>query len=86
MKWKQWAIYALWVSGVLLLMFPQLCEGFSVCKKSPIPLVLIIGVIAGILILSDAKNIKKEALENMTKHLEDADEKLKRQEKPKIPK
>lgn len=86
MKWKQLAIAVLWISGVLLAMFPEVCVDLGACNKSPFTLILIIGVIGGILILSDAKKIKKEVLENMDKHLKDSDKKSTEQDKQKIPK
>ncbi len=80
MKLKQIVIILLWISGVLLAMFPELCGGLSVCKKSPFTLIVIIGVIGSILILSDAKIIRKKVLENMEKNLKSNDEKSKKQD------
>jgi uncharacterized membrane protein len=78
MHWKQIAIVILWVTGVLLGVFPQLCDGLSICEKSPFPLVVLIGVIVIIINLSDVKRMKKKIYEEMNKGLKDAETKIKK--------
>ena len=81
MRWKQLVIYTLWLLEMLLVMFPELFEGFIFIKEHGFALVLTIGGAAAILLLSDIKEMKKLALENMGKYLKDDAEKSKRKDK-----
>lgn len=51
----------LWLLAILLLMFPKLCGGFSICSKSAVPLVLILGVAGAVVAISDAAEVRRLA-------------------------
>jgi hypothetical protein len=80
-KWKKLVIYGLWLAEMFLVMFPELFEEFTFIKEHGFALTLTIGSTAAILLLSDLKKMKKQALENMAKYLEEDKEKSKRKNK-----
>ena len=65
MIWRQVVSKLIWVAVMLILFFPELCAGWVVCSKSPLPLVLMLGVAGAIFGLWDRKVITRRAREKI---------------------
>jgi hypothetical protein len=56
-------ILMIWAVGMLLLSEPSLCEGLVICANTPVPLVILLGVICFALTLFDIDRVLREARE-----------------------
>ena len=65
MRWRSAVFVLLWAAAVLLLMFPTLCGGLSICSGSSVPLVLLLGVVGAAVALSDAAEVRRQARARM---------------------
>jgi hypothetical protein len=55
------AFISVWISIILLLLFPSSCSIELICSKSAVPLVIALGLIGAFLALLDSVKIKNDA-------------------------
>lgn len=65
MNWRNLIFIALWITVVILLLFPTICTQWSICEKSTVPLVILLGIVGAVLALSDAVRVRRAARENL---------------------
>jgi hypothetical protein len=61
--WRSAIVLIIWISEIVLLTFPNICNSVSICANYPVKLIIILGIIASVIALSDAKLIKNKARE-----------------------
>jgi hypothetical protein len=67
MRWRKWTYYLLWLTSVLLMVSSQVFKELDFIDEHIFSIVLIIGFFGSILLLFDAKDMKKRVLENIEK-------------------
>lgn len=65
MTWRNFIAIAIWVIGMVLLLFQQACSQWAICEKSSVPLVILLGIIGAAVALSDAVRIRRAARKNL---------------------
>lgn len=65
MTWRNLIFVALWVAVVALLLFPKACSQWTICEKSSVPLVILLGIIGAAVALSDAVRVRRAARGNL---------------------
>jgi hypothetical protein len=61
MRWRSALFVLVWISVILLLMFPTACRALFICRQSSVPLVILLGVFGALLAVSDMVQVRREA-------------------------
>ena len=73
MRWRSLLFVVIWGLVILLLMFPDLCGQLSICGKSSLPLVILLGIAGAVVAISDKRLVKRKAREKFLGHSQESD-------------